>query len=283
MVSTRTLMWVFSGHHVLSQDELAILIGNLSDAVYLGVFIWVLYLALEPYYRRFWPKQLISWVRLLDGRLRDPLVGRDILFGAVLGVVLALIADLYHLVPRWLGLPAANPIGFNVPVLELVSLRGLRYAASMIPGALCWVVLFVMLGITFLLLLRIVLRRAWPAWTLWMLLGVILFSPRSGPPLRDMTVMVLVWGIGLFMLVRFGILCVLAANFFSSLLSSSPLTWDLSRWYAGSTMVTLAAVAALLWWAFYISLAGRPLFAATVAELEASQGIGASRARVKVP
>ena len=35
--------------------------------------------------RRRWPQTLISWTRVLAGRLRDPLVGRDVLVGAACG------------------------------------------------------------------------------------------------------------------------------------------------------------------------------------------------------
>jgi serine/threonine-protein kinase len=46
---------------------------------------WLYYIALEPEVRRTWPHTLISWSRLLAGRLRDPLVGRDVLVGVTAG------------------------------------------------------------------------------------------------------------------------------------------------------------------------------------------------------
>ena len=52
---------------------------------------WMLYVALEPYVRRHWPHAIISWSRLLAGELRDPLVGRDILGGVLLGVLWSVI------------------------------------------------------------------------------------------------------------------------------------------------------------------------------------------------
>ena len=42
-------------------------------------------MAVEPFARRTWPKLLISWQRLLNGRFRDPLVGRDVLLGGLVG------------------------------------------------------------------------------------------------------------------------------------------------------------------------------------------------------
>jgi serine/threonine-protein kinase len=56
--------------------------------------VWLLYVALEPFARRRFPKTLISWKRLLAGRIRDPLVGRDILVGAALGTLSAVILRL---------------------------------------------------------------------------------------------------------------------------------------------------------------------------------------------
>jgi hypothetical protein len=38
---------------------------------------WILYVALEPGVRRMWPDIFIGGTRLLAGRIRDPLVGRD--------------------------------------------------------------------------------------------------------------------------------------------------------------------------------------------------------------
>ena len=37
--------------------------------------------------RSYWPQMLTSWVRLLDGQFRDPLVGRDMLVGVAAAVL----------------------------------------------------------------------------------------------------------------------------------------------------------------------------------------------------
>ena len=39
---------------------------------------WMLYVALEPFARRYTPEMLFSWTRLMRGEIRDPRVGRDI-------------------------------------------------------------------------------------------------------------------------------------------------------------------------------------------------------------
>ena len=79
--------WFFGAHHVPNFDELALFIEFLVWGLVWSCFIWVLYIALEPYVRRRWPATLVSWSRLLAGDFRDPLVGRDVLAGCLLGAV----------------------------------------------------------------------------------------------------------------------------------------------------------------------------------------------------
>lgn len=57
-----------------------------------GWLAWAFYIAVEPAVRRDWPQMLIAWSRLLEGRWRDPLVGRSLLIGSALGIVTSLVA-----------------------------------------------------------------------------------------------------------------------------------------------------------------------------------------------
>jgi hypothetical protein len=63
--------------------ELALLISNTSAFVPLAVLLWLAYVAIEPSARRYWPDSLISWNRLLSGKLRDTLVASHVLGGFV--------------------------------------------------------------------------------------------------------------------------------------------------------------------------------------------------------
>src|SRR5262249_36690296 len=104
-VGAALLMWLFMAHHVLSlADEWAMLAAAVGGALLNGMTLWVIYLALEPSVRRLRPVWVIGWNRLLAGRWRDPLVGRDVLFGALFGVAWALLVPLRRtLVPELLG------------------------------------------------------------------------------------------------------------------------------------------------------------------------------------
>ena len=83
-----------------------------------AVTIGLIYLALEPYVRRRWPSLIISWNRLLVGDWRDPLVGRDILVGGMLGLGHTAAIYLAALLPIWTGGRAVPNSGLNISYLE---------------------------------------------------------------------------------------------------------------------------------------------------------------------
>ena len=56
--------------------------------------VWLLYLALEPYVRKFWPTTLISWSRCVAGNVLDPQVGRDVLIGVSVAAIVLLVGRL---------------------------------------------------------------------------------------------------------------------------------------------------------------------------------------------
>ena len=67
------LTWILEGHHVLDTGgEFGMFFRSFSAAVTAAVFVWLSYMALEPYVRRRWPDVLISWTRLLSGRSGIP-------------------------------------------------------------------------------------------------------------------------------------------------------------------------------------------------------------------
>jgi len=73
------------------------------------------------------------------------------------------------------------------------------------------------------------------------------------------------WSAVLFVLVRFGLLALAAWIFFGTGDLVAPTT-DLSAWYAGRTIVALLILGGLACYGFWISLAGRPLFARDLLE-----------------
>src|SRR5262249_5666675 len=103
------LWWLFWVHHVPTQAEGWAFLHWVGLSVFFGAFVWLAYIAIEPIVRRRWPELLFSSSRLLSGRFRDPLVGRDVLAGILLGVIITLQAEALWAIPNWVDLPGISP------------------------------------------------------------------------------------------------------------------------------------------------------------------------------
>ena len=98
--------WMLVGHHsAILSVELPVLSGYLAH--HLGVCLTggMYYLALEPFVRRVWPRTLVSWSRVIGGRVRDPLVGRDVCIGVVASLVCVFAVLIVVSVAEMLQLP----------------------------------------------------------------------------------------------------------------------------------------------------------------------------------
>ena len=77
---------LLGAHHPADESEMPLIVVAFAFGLVKAALLWVAYIAVEPSARRRWPHSLISWTRLLDGRWRDPLAGRDILVGCLAAV-----------------------------------------------------------------------------------------------------------------------------------------------------------------------------------------------------
>ena len=256
------LSWLVGSRHSLMGNELPsfVFIG-LGLSLVLAGLIWVLYLALEPYVRRRWPQAMISWSRMLNGSLRDPLVGRDVLIGALVGIGMALV------------FPVANLFQFQRHTMppspgDLHTFLGGRHLVAVIPLGLCITILIALIQFFVLFLLRVVLRKQWLATGFFVLIFVtanVLSS--TDPPVVAVSMLVFFAGF-IFVLMRFGFLAA-TANFLSSwLLTIVPITTDLSAWYAGSSIAVVVLVLAIAGFAFHTSLGGQKGFVGKLLEAE---------------
>jgi serine/threonine-protein kinase len=257
------LAWVLQAPHVPSFAEIGLFFNFLAYGLMVAVLVWMVYVALEPYARRLWPEGLISWSRLLAGRIRDPLVGRDILIGAAAGVFTQCWWGFYRWLLEWLALPAELP-----RTAALISLSGTADAI----GSICQVFaisLYMPVGwLLILLLLRVLFRRQWIAIVVVVLFAAGLAVPSAANPIVFFTFMSVAFGMFLFVLLRFGLLAPVFWGIYMWLASAVVLTLDSSAWYAGRSWFTLLLFAALAAYGFWISLAGRPLMKAHVLEGE---------------
>ena len=154
------IAWMFHAHHVASDAEQTLIGNALANAAYVCLEYWLIYLALEPWVRRYWPQTMITWSRVVAGKWTDPVVGRDLLFGTFFGIVYALIIALYEYANLRSGVPIFGEFG-------LENLNGFRAFAGYIAR-----LLFGEVGgsLTFLLtlfLVRAVLKKQWIVGTVW--------------------------------------------------------------------------------------------------------------------
>jgi serine/threonine-protein kinase len=246
--------WALTAHHVAALSELGRLFMAVLPALFVACLGWILYVALEPYARRLWPHVLISWTRLLSGRLRDPLVGRDILVGHLAGAVLAAISAFSALVQVWIGRPPEQPSadglsslnGFGESLGQLIEIQ---------PSATFNAIVLLFL----IVLLRMLFRKPWVAvgGTLAIAVGVGALGAGGDP--WEVVFFALVNGIVLTVLLRVGLLASILSFFFAMLILHLPLTNDLSAWYAPWALGVLSLGFALTIYGYVVSLAGRPL------------------------
>jgi len=252
------MAWVVGFQHVSNiQGELSSLMALSADATFVGVTLWFLYGAFEPYCRRFWPNMLIGWSRLLSGHVRDPLVGRDVLVGLSAGMLWLLIDFARRLTPQAFGyppitLPAGGELTFTGSA-DAVRVWCVLAVRQLLP-ALGTVMMFVVL--------RLVTRRQWLAIAIGAAITFVRFSDYGAAPIVPLEAAAESLMVGLFVVVmiRFGLLSALVALFVFSLGETVPLTLNVSHWSAASSNQTMALIAALAVFAFFASRAGAPLF-----------------------
>jgi hypothetical protein len=239
-------------HLSLAIDTFIFFLIAIGTSLLVGSAMWVVYLALEPYIRRHWPQTIVSWTRVLEGRFRDPLVGRDVLYGVVLGITWALVlgAD-YWLEVRAGGQPSFGDSNYLMGVTSAVAI----WLADVI-GAIRTTLLFSMI----LVLLRVLVRNRWLAAALFVLLFAVPKSLGIGHLALHLLVWVLVYGIASISVVRFGVIVlavgVLTANTLLGLVYSP----DFSNWYAMNSLFVFLSFLAIAVWGFRISLGGKRLF-----------------------
>ena len=259
--SLNMLHWLFGAHHVLERSEVDLLFGALYVAFFHFGLVWILYIAVEPYARRLWPRMMVSWMRLLDGRFRDPLVGRDVLLGCVMGTVFALLQHLYARAPAWLGYGPPRPGGWGVSAeKELAALGGFARSVSTLFLVHSDTLKTTLFFIVALVLLRFLLRRTWLAVGGYTILYTIVFYPQTGYALMDLLLPLSWVAVFLFFLFRFGWLSVALGFFLWDALNVYPLTFDPTAWYAGYTVLALVVAFGLAIYGFKVSLGGRPAF-----------------------
>jgi hypothetical protein len=183
------------------------------------------------------------------GKFRDPLVGRDLLFGVLLGVSWTLIFEVREVAMMRLG---ASPQIYSTDYL-----MGVRASIGEwllhIPQSIQTTLVFFFV----LLFFRVLLRKEWLAAIAFVAL---LTLPRMAGSefLRvEAPAQILIYGMAVIVVLRFGLVALAAGAFAVDALLNVPLTADFSNWYAANATLALLSIVALAVWSFYCALGGR--------------------------
>jgi hypothetical protein len=244
--------FLFCVHFIASLNMLLFLILAISTSLFIAGTLWVLYIALEPYVRRHWPQTIISWTRLMSGRIRDPLVGRDLVFGTLMGISWILVFELGNLVRIRSGGPPQFPSAEYLMGMRNASGAWLRTVVVSILGTL--------LFFFTLVLLRMLVRNAWLAAALFVALFTIPRILGSGHLIVDTLVWGTIYAIAAVGLVRFGLIVLGVSSLMANVLLNLPYTLDFSNWYAAQTLFIVLIFVAIGAWGVYTSLAGKSLW-----------------------
>ena len=247
--------WFFAEIHVASLGEATLLAMALSWALLVAGCCWVGYLATEPFVRRQWPQVLVSWTRLLAGRMRDPLVGRDVLTGCAAGTIVAVLGLAGVMAPGWFGLAPevlpADIIGAVYGLQRVVPLLVWRSAQSVFTG---------LSAVFVLVVLRVALGRRWLAIAAFVVLVAIAYSISSEYFWINLAGTLVLHGFFTLILVRVGLLAAVVAFYVSGLFIVFPVTVEFSRWYAGAGVSALLVLAAMATFGFVNAVRTRPTF-----------------------
>jgi len=256
-VPLHMLAWVLYAKHAGAFDDVAdAFFTTLAITLFEGLMIFTLYLALEPFVRRRWPDTIVSWTRSLAGRLRDPLVGRDVLFGCLIGIGLRLWSQIFQQLPAWLGMAPSRPAPTH-----LHALLGTRILFGEFLDGQVHAIVPPMLLLILLLLVSIVLKRTWIASAVVLAAFTLLGLP-SYEHWFDSIGTLVFFAVVLLSLTRLGLLSTTVVFAVHRILEGTLFTTDLSAWYASGTILSVLWILALAGFGFYAALAGRPVLGA---------------------
>jgi serine/threonine-protein kinase len=252
------LAWFLQARYVLDASFFNVLDGVLGRSLFSAAFMWVLYMAIEPFIRQAWPQALISWSRLLSGEFRDGLVGRDMLVGCAMGAGWTLLVQVLY---AFGGSPKPLLLGVSVEMLQ-----GLRPSVGGLIEVARDAVLYIFIILLLVPISKAIVRKLVPAsavvFVILALVFVLLLAQQSGRGRGDGVAIVgiagvLLAGIAAYVLSRFGALMLIAAFFTAGVLLNYPVTLDTSSWYFGTGAVAALATLGLAVYGFRRTLARR--------------------------
>jgi hypothetical protein len=244
-------------HEPVFDHELNILFSSLGRALFTAAMFALLYIAVEPFVRRRWPDRLIAWARLVAGKWRDPMVGRDLLIGIVAGLFHGTVSISRRTLGALATGDAAEPYSGAI-VLAGVPAGGVAHFLSNVSNGIVTALSLM----TVLVILTIVLRRRWLAVAAFYAIMFFAFRAASAE-LWTIPIFAVIAGVFTVVVARFGLLSTAAMQIAFAVIYFAPLP-DAFAWYTARGLTTVILLSACAIWAFFTSLGGQRAFAANV-------------------
>lgn len=245
------LLWLFRTHFVTSIGLTALFMLALSASLFVTVVVCLVYLAVEPYIRRHWPQAIISWSRLMSGRFRDPHVGRDLLYGVLLGLTWGVLFQTGFLLMMRSGQQPQTPDTNMLMGLGNTVGMSIWHLSTSVQGALEFFFL--------MFVLRVIARKPWLAAIAFVALLTAMKSVDNESLMLAIPLNAAIYGIAAFFVLRFGFITLATGLFVADLILNVPLTTSMSNWYFGDMVFVLGVVGAIAAWGCYTSLGGQKI------------------------
>ena len=235
--------WMCAAHWVVDISMIGIFVVNASDWFTSAALIWLLYIALEPAVRARWPHAILTWSRVLAGRWQDAQVAADLLYGALVGLIVAA----FFLAANWLDVWQGS---VDTSTAEDVGVSA-RYFVAHVLGKARNAAEFGLIVVFAIFCFRAVFRKDWIA----SVAAAVLFTLMEGSVWRGNLVnfafFLIIFALLAFVLLRLGLVSTMVAIFFANVLLLTPGAQSLTKPYESAVVLYPALTLAIVVWAFW--------------------------------
>ncbi|HXM44121.1 MAG TPA: protein kinase [Bryobacteraceae bacterium] len=234
--------WLCSAHWVADISMIGIFVVNAGDWFTSAALIWLLYIALEPAVRARWPHAILTWSRVLAGRWQDAQVAAHVLYGALVGLVIAA----FFLITNWVETSHGSPSGWAGGNVGFSA----RFWMADVLGRARGAVEFGLIVVFAIFCLRALLRKDWIA----SVAAAVLFTLMEGEATQgifDFVFFLVIFTLLIFVLLRLGLVSTAVAIFVVNFLLMTPGAQGLTKPYESAVVTYPALVLVVVIWAFW--------------------------------
>ncbi|MGB0715808.1 MAG: serine/threonine-protein kinase [Phycisphaerae bacterium] len=225
------------------ESEVGIFTFKLVFLLGVSTLVAILYVALEPIARRYWPEMLVTWSRLVAGQFNDQFVARDTMVGIAVGCAWGLMAIGEVSLAQLAGWEQTLTLHESIPL-------------NLLEGRLLWGGVLdiaresLLRGLLFLLLLA--LLRAWSGSArLAAILSVILLAVVIVPRGSNLVSATLIFGLlvlplAVWVMVRLGLLALTVALFTTFVISRLPCSFQFDHWTGDTSLGLFVLLSGML-------------------------------------